>query len=86
MTKPFPFEFRLSATTMSDLFFNHRHEEYEQIYNRPINMKPPSAEQITLAIRADAQSFVDCFGSSEFSADEREAFVQWLVDDFQGRL
>ena len=64
---------------VSDLFFNHTHDQYEALFGD----REVSHEDMATAILEDAKEFVDAYGAiSEIG----QYTAQEFADDFMARL
>lgn len=76
---------------ISDLFFNHQNEGYNEIMQAfalaatKKNSKFPTGEEINDALISDAQNFIDMI-RPVIASEELIPTVQDLVDNFMERL
>ena len=66
----------LSNASLSDLFFNHQHDNYDALFG---GEEPPTCEEMEQALRKDANDFAEQF--PEFGKDGK-----WYFEDFFNRV
>ncbi len=72
---------------LSDLFFNHRNDNYDALFNTKKNLKTfegPSQEDIETAILKDAEDFAKCYPETMRFFGNPEPIE--LASDFLKRL